>query len=40
MGYVTRGHAADGQALELMVRGKGIPAHVAPLPFHPHRYAR
>ena len=40
MGYVARGHAADGTALELMVRGRAIPARVAPLPFHPHRYAR
>jgi aminomethyltransferase len=40
MGYVAREHAADGTALELMVRGKALPASVAPLPFHPHRYAR
>jgi len=40
MGYVARGHAADGTPLELMVRGKALPAAVAPLPFHPHRYAR
>ncbi len=40
MGYVARPHAADGAALELMVRGKALPAAVAPLPFHPHRYAR
>jgi len=40
MGYVAREHAADGSPLELLVRGKGLAAHVAPLPFHPHRYAR
>ncbi len=40
MGYVARDHAADGTALELMVRGKALPAVVAPMPFIPHRYAR
>jgi aminomethyltransferase len=40
MGYVARAHAADGTALELMVRGKPLAARIAPLPFVPHRYAR
>jgi aminomethyltransferase len=40
MGYVRRDLAADGTALHLMVRGKQLPARVAPLPFVPHRYAR
>ena len=40
MGYVAPDHAADGTTLELMVRGKPLAAHVAPLPFTPHRYAR
>ncbi|MBR0661046.1 glycine cleavage system aminomethyltransferase GcvT [Neoroseomonas oryzicola] len=40
MGYVAREHAADGTALDLMVRGKAIPARVAPTPFVPHRYVR
>jgi aminomethyltransferase len=40
MGYVARAHAADGTALELMVRGRPLPARVVPLPFVPHRYAR
>ncbi|MBU8547119.1 glycine cleavage system aminomethyltransferase GcvT [Roseomonas sp. ROY-5-3] len=40
MGYVARGAAADGTALELMVRGKALPGRVAALPFIPHRYAR
>ena len=40
MGYVARAQAADGTPVELMVRGKPLPARVAPLPFIPHRYAR
>lgn len=40
MGYVAREHAADGTALDLMVRGKAVPARVAATPFVPHRYAR
>ncbi len=40
MGYVDRALAEDGTALALMVRGKALPARVAPLPFVPHRYAR
>jgi aminomethyltransferase len=40
MGYVSRSHADDGAALELVVRGRALPARVVPLPFTPHRYAR
>ena len=40
MGYVARAQAADGTPVELMVRGKPLPARVAPLLFIPHRYAR
>jgi aminomethyltransferase len=40
MGYVRRDLAADGIAIALMVRGKPLPARVAPLPFVPHRYVR
>lgn len=40
MGYVARAHAADGTALELMVRGRAIPARIAATPFVPHRYKR
>lgn len=40
MGYVARGAAADETAIDLMVRGKALPAKVAPMPFQPHRYAR
>jgi aminomethyltransferase len=40
MGYVRPPFAADGTKLLLMLRGKPVPARVAPLPFVPHRYAR
>ena len=40
MGYVESGFAADGTALDLVVRGKALPARVAPLPFVPNRYKR
>jgi aminomethyltransferase len=40
MGYVARGAAADGTAIDLIVRDKPLPARVAPMPFQPHRYAR
>ncbi|HVZ08709.1 glycine cleavage system aminomethyltransferase GcvT [Rhodopila sp.] len=40
MGYVRRDLAADGTRLTLTVRGKALPAAVAPLPFVPHRYIR
>jgi aminomethyltransferase len=40
MGYVARPQAEDGTALELLVRGRPLPARVVPTPFVPHRYAR
>lgn len=40
MGYVRRDLAADGTPVELSVRGKMLPARVAPMPFVPHRYKR
>lgn len=40
MGYVRRDLAAEGTRLHLIVRGKPLPAAVAPLPFVPHRYIR
>ena len=40
MGYVRRDLANDGTALQLMVRGKPLPARVVPMPFVPHRYVR
>jgi len=40
MGYVAAAHAAPGTALSLDVRGKALPARIAPLPHFPHRYVR
>lgn len=40
MAYVATAHAATGTALEIDVRGKRLPARVAPMPFVPHRYHR
>ena len=40
MGYVRRDLAATGTALDLVVRGKTLPARVADLPFVPHRYVK
>jgi len=40
MGYVDRAHAAEGTALGLLVRGVPRAAHVASVPFVPHRYYR
>jgi aminomethyltransferase len=40
MGYVDRGHAAEGTALQLLVRGVPRPARVVRLPFVATRYYR
>lgn len=40
MGYVGTAFAREGTALGLAVRGKVLPAVVAPMPFTPHRYFR
>ena len=40
MGYVAAGHAANGTALQIEVRGKRLDATVSPMPFVPHRYVR
>ena len=40
MGYVEAAFAADGTEIDLLVRGKAMPARVAPMPFAPHRYKR
>ena len=40
IGYVETEFAADGTEIDLMVRGKPMPARVAPMPFVPHRYKR
>jgi len=40
MGYVRADHSEVGTKVDLMVRGKARPAHVAAMPFAPHRYYR
>jgi aminomethyltransferase len=40
MGYVETAFAADGTEIDLIVRGKPLPARIAPMPFVPHRYKR
>ena len=40
MGYVRIDLAADGTRVNLIVRGKSVPATVVPLPFVPHCYRR
>ena len=40
MGYVAAMHAKPGTPVQLVVRGKPLPATIAALPFVPHRYAR
>ena len=40
MGYVAADHAKPGTPVQLIVRGKPLPAAVCELPFAPHRYAR
>jgi len=40
MGYVAREHAAPGTKLDLIVRGKPLPATIAVMPFVPNRYKR
>ena len=40
MGYVEIASAANGTAVDLMVRGKAMPAVIAPMPFVPNRYRR
>jgi aminomethyltransferase len=40
MGYVARAHAAAGTAVQLLVRGKAMPAKVVAMPFVSHRYHR
>ena len=38
MGYVASAFADAGREVTLMVRGKPLPAHIAPLPFVPNRF--
>lgn len=40
IGYVASQAAEPGTRLDLIVRGKALPADVVPLPFVPHRYKR
>ena len=40
MGYVESAFAANGTEVDLMVRGKPMPARIAPMPFVPNRYRR
>jgi aminomethyltransferase len=40
MGYVESAFAGDGTEVDLIVRGKPMPARIAPMPFFPHRYRR
>ncbi len=40
MGYVDRAHAAAGTKLEMMVRGKPVPAEIVAMPFVKHTYWR
>ena len=40
MGYVAAAFAQDGAEIALIVRGKPLPAHIAPMPFVPNRYFR
>lgn len=40
MGYVDFEHSKPGTKLDLIVRGKALPAEVVEMPFVPHRYYR
>jgi aminomethyltransferase len=40
MGYVESAFSGDGTEIDLIVRGKPMPARVSPMPFVPHRYRR
>ena len=40
MGYVAAAHAAPGTKVQLMVRGKALPAEIVQMPVVPHKYYR
>ncbi|CAN5920550.1 glycine cleavage system aminomethyltransferase GcvT [soil metagenome] len=40
MGYVERSESANGTKVELIVRGKPVPAEIVPMPFVKHAYYR
>jgi aminomethyltransferase len=40
MGYVEKGQSGNGTKVELVVRGKPVPAEIVPMPFVRHAYYR
>jgi len=40
MGYVDKAHSANGTRVDLIVRGKPVPAEIVPMPFVKHAYYR
>ena len=40
MGYVQNAQSEPGTPIQLIVRGKPLPAAIVRLPFVPHRYVR
>jgi aminomethyltransferase len=40
MGYVETTFATAGTAVQLIIRGQPMPAHITSLPFVPHNYKR
>jgi aminomethyltransferase len=40
MGYVEKAQSANGTRVELLVRGKPVPAEIVPMPFVKHAYYR
>jgi aminomethyltransferase len=40
MGYVERAHSANGTRVDLLVRGKSVPAEIVPMPFVKNAYYR
>ncbi len=40
MGYVERSHSANGTKVDLVVRGKPVPAEIVPMPFVKNAYYR
>lgn len=40
MGYVERAHSTNGTRVDLLVRGKPVPAEIVPMPFVKHAYYR
>jgi aminomethyltransferase len=40
MGYLERAHASAGTRVDLVVRGKPVPAEIVPMPFVKHAYYR